>query len=253
MGSQGHIGCGQEFGSATTDPLRGKYHRILSQTLRSELPQAQSSHCSLGAVALLVSLDSLRSFAFGTPHWGDTSFAPPVGSRDYKVCGQEFESPSTDRLWREFRQSFSRPKQAIFRKLNRRRAPLERVLCLFRLTRSGRLPSALPTGETLHSLPRWAVAPIEGADRSSNLLQPTASDRNFIVGNPPASYHPFKKTCRDFIPGRQNDPMLFLAFYLSAVQAYRPALRVFGFAFLTGPGRPDGGHHSAVGKLDSLV
>jgi hypothetical protein len=83
---------------------------------------------------------------------------------------------------------------------------------------------------------RWAVAPIEGADRSSNLLQPTASDRNFIVGNPPASYHPFKKTCRDFIPGRQNDPMLFLAFYLSAVQAYRPALRVFGFAFLTGPG-----------------
>ena len=55
---------------------------------------------------------------------------------------------------------FLNRKGAVFRKLNRRRAPLERVLCLFRLTRSGRLPSALPTGETLPSLPSGELRPL---------------------------------------------------------------------------------------------
>ena len=55
---------------------------------------------------------------------------------------------------------FLNRKGAVFRKLNRRRAPLERVLCLFRLTRSGRLPLALPTGETLPSLPSGELRPL---------------------------------------------------------------------------------------------
>ena len=50
------------------------WHRLGTESKR--VPHPQSTHCSLGAVALLVSDDSFRSLAFGTPHRGDASFAP---------------------------------------------------------------------------------------------------------------------------------------------------------------------------------
>ena len=57
-------------------------------------PQDQSSQNTLGVGVLLVSLDSFRSFAFGTPHWGDTPFAP----RQWRKSHQIFPQPKRSGL-----------------------------------------------------------------------------------------------------------------------------------------------------------